>query len=67
MPTYEYKCQKTGKHFEFIQTMTDPPHEKCPECGAPLKRIITGGCAAVFKGSGFYATDYASSSPKKHE
>ena len=62
MPTYEYECEKSGKHFELFQNMKDKPLKKCPECGGPARRIIGTGAAVLFKGSGFYATDYARNS-----
>ncbi len=59
MPTYEYACSKCGHHFEKFQSMRDEPLKKCPSCGKPaLKRLIGGGAGLIFKGSGFYITDY---------
>ena len=60
MPTYEYECQRTGKRFEKFQRMSDEPLKKCPECGGPARRLISAGAGVIFKGSGFYATDYGS-------
>jgi putative FmdB family regulatory protein len=57
MPTYEYICAN-GHAFERIQKMTDKPVAKCPECGAKAARKISGGQGLIFKGSGFYITDY---------
>ncbi len=57
MPTYEYRCPK-GHEFERVQKMTDPPRAKCPVCGRNAVRQISGGSALIFKGSGFYITDY---------
>lgn len=57
MPTYEYGCPN-GHHFEKVQKITEKPRAKCPECGAPATRKISGGAGLVFKGSGFYITDY---------
>ncbi len=57
MPTYEYTCSK-GHHFELFQKMSDKPRAKCPTCGAPATRKISAGAGLVFKGSGFYITDY---------
>src|ERR1019366_8117564 len=57
MPTYEYRCEK-GHTFERIQKMNDRPVAKCPVCGAKASRIISGGQGLIFKGSGFYITDY---------
>jgi putative FmdB family regulatory protein len=57
MPTYEYVC-KAGHDFDVFQKMSDKPKAKCPECGQPATRKISGGAGLVFKGSGFYITDY---------
>ncbi len=57
MPTYEYLCP-AGHTFEKFQKMTDPPKARCPECGKQATRQISGGAGLVFKGSGFYITDY---------
>ena len=57
MPTYEYVCPK-GHAFELFQKMSDKPGAKCPVCGRPGARRISGGAGLVFKGSGFYITDY---------
>ena len=58
MPTYEYECESSGKHFDVFQNMKDMPLKKCPTCGGPVRRLIGAGGAVIFKGSGFYATDY---------
>ena len=66
MPTYDYQCGSCEHEFEHFQSMTSPVLRKCPECGKPkLKRLIGAGAAVVFKGSGFYQTDYRSESYKK--
>jgi putative FmdB family regulatory protein len=57
MPTYEYRCPD-GHIFEKFQKMTDKPRAKCPVCGKMAARKISGGAGLVFKGSGFYITDY---------
>jgi len=57
MPTYEYRCPE-GHQFELLQKMSQPPRAKCPRCGRPAVRQISGGAALIFKGSGFYITDY---------
>ncbi len=57
MPTYEYRCP-AGHDFELLQKMSDKPRGKCPVCGKLATRKISGGAALVFKGSGFYITDY---------
>jgi putative FmdB family regulatory protein len=59
MPTYEYACSKCGHRFEQFQSMRDPPLRKCPSCHkAALKRLVGSGAGLIFKGSGFYVTDY---------
>lgn len=59
MPTYEYACPKCGHQFEQFQSMRDEPLKKCPKCGKTgVKRLIGGGAGLIFKGSGFYITDY---------
>lgn len=58
MPTYEYECLKCGHNFELFQKISDAPDAKCPECRARAKRLISSGCGIIFKGTGFYATDY---------
>jgi putative FmdB family regulatory protein len=66
MPTYDYQCQNCGYAFELFQQMSAPVKKKCTECGMlKLKRLIGSGSAVVFKGSGFYETDYRSESYKK--
>jgi putative FmdB family regulatory protein len=57
MPTYEYQCP-AGHEFEKFQKMSEPPRLKCPVCGKTATRKISGGAGLVFKGSGFYITDY---------
>lgn len=64
MPTYEYRCPK-GHEFEMFQRMSDPPGADCPECGKPAERMLSGGAGLLFKGDGFYITDYRSDSYKK--
>ncbi|MEX2473445.1 MAG: zinc ribbon domain-containing protein, partial [Gemmatimonadota bacterium] len=64
MPTYEYRCPK-GHAFEIFQRMSDDPVAKCPECGAEAERQISGGAGFLFKGDGFYITDYRSDDYKK--
>lgn len=59
MPTYEYACPKCGHTFEQFQSMQDAPLKKCPNCKKTgVKRLIGGGAGLIFKGSGFYITDY---------
>ena len=64
MPTYEYRCEK-GHTFERFQRMTEPPVDTCPSCGARAERILSAGAGLLFKGSGFYITDYRSEAYKK--
>ena len=68
MPTYEYQCPE-GHVFEKFQKMTDKPRAKCPVCGKTATRKISGGAGLVFKGSGFYITDYGKDGkgPRKAE
>ncbi|MCA9174404.1 MAG: zinc ribbon domain-containing protein [Planctomycetales bacterium] len=66
MPTYDYECDACGHTFELFQGINDPVKKKCPECGKlKLRRLFGTGAAIVFKGSGFYETDYRSDSYKK--
>ncbi len=65
MPTYEYKCLKCNYVFEEFQKMTDAPLTECPKCKGKVKRLIGAGMSPIFKGSGFYETDYKNSSSKK--
>lgn len=64
MPTYEYRCAN-GHTFERFQRMTEEPIDKCPECDADTERLMSAGAGLLFKGSGFYITDYRSDSYKK--
>ncbi len=66
MPTYEYVCDACNHEFELFQSIKEEAKRKCPECGKnKLRRLIGPGAALVFKGSGFYKTDYRSESYKK--
>lgn len=59
MPTYQYECQACGHSFDELQGMSEPKLKKCPQCRkAKLVRLIGGGSGMIFKGSGFYETDY---------
>ena len=58
MPTYEYECAKCKHKFEKFQSMTDKLLKKCPKCGGKVDRLIGSGSGIIFKGSGFYQTDY---------
>lgn len=63
MPTYEYRCPN-GHDFELFQRMSDPPEAPCPSCGEVAERQISAGAGLLFKGSGFYITDYRDSTYK---
>jgi putative FmdB family regulatory protein len=65
MPTYEYRCTACQHEFEKFQRMSDEPGAECPTCGSPSERRLSGGAGLLFKGSGFYITDYRSDSYKK--
>ena len=66
MPTYDYRCGECGHEWEVFQSITAKPKRKCPGCGRQkAKRMIGPGAGIIFKGSGFYQTDYRSSSYKK--
>ena len=68
MPTYEYICENCGCEFERFQSITAGPLRKCPDCGkSTLKRLVGTGSGVIFKGSGFYQTDYRSESYKEGE
>jgi putative FmdB family regulatory protein len=62
MPTYQYRCTNCGKEFEELQKISEPPIDKCPFCGGKPERLISGGAGLIFKGSGFYLTDYKNKS-----
>ena len=62
MPTYDYKCLECNYAFEEFQSMSDDPIDVCPVCKGNVKRLIGTGAAPIFKGSGFYQTDYKNSS-----
>ncbi|MBL7085344.1 MAG: zinc ribbon domain-containing protein [Candidatus Omnitrophica bacterium] len=67
MPTYEYQCKKCAHKFEASQKITEEPLKECPVCGAPVQRLISAGVGFIFKGSGFYATDYRSKEYKQKQ
>ncbi|MBR6021969.1 MAG: zinc ribbon domain-containing protein [Kiritimatiellae bacterium] len=58
MPTYEYECKKCGHRFEEFQGILDAPEKKCPKCAGEVARLLTTGGGIIFKGHGFYETDY---------
>ena len=65
MPTYEYECPKCKNKFDVFQKMSDKPLAKCPKCDAKADRLIISGSGIIFKGSGFYETDYKRKSEGK--
>lgn len=68
MPTYEYLCPSCGNEFEEFQSMTEAPIETCPRCSRRVQRLMGAGAGIVFKGSGFYQTDYKNTrKPSKRE
>ena len=64
MPTYEYECLKCGYRFERFQKITENPVKTCPKCQKSVRRLIGTGSGIIFKGAGFYATDYRKSKPQ---
>ncbi|MBU3758890.1 MAG: zinc ribbon domain-containing protein [Candidatus Omnitrophica bacterium] len=58
MPTYDYRCESCAHEFEHFQSMSSRPLSRCPECGKKLERLFGRGTGVIFKGSGFYQTDY---------
>ncbi len=68
MPTYDYKCNECDYEFELFQSISSKPIRKCPECGKlKVKRLIGTGSTIIFKGSGFYQTDYRSEEYKSRQ
>lgn len=65
MPTYEYECKKCGDRFDAFQSITAEPLKRCKKCRGALRRLIGTGAGILFKGSGFYQTDYRDSSYKE--
>ena len=63
MPTYDYKCEDCGYIFERFQNITEDPLADCPKCSGRVKRMIGTGAGVIFKGTGFYQTDYKNSCP----
>jgi len=59
VPTYEYRCEECGHVLERLHGMREEPDVECPRCSSKTNRVISGGSGIIFKGSGFYATDYA--------
>ena len=67
MPTYDYLCKKCKHSFEYFQSMSNSHLKKCPECNGPVRRLVSGGSGLIFKGSGFYLTDYAKKTNPKEK
>lgn len=67
MPTYDYSCDKCGHSYEKFQAMSSEPDTTCPECGGEVRRLIGSGAGVIFKGSGFYQTDYKKSQKPSSE
>jgi len=67
MPTYQYRCNECSHEFSEFQSITADPLSTCPECGGAVKRLISGGAGFLFKGDGFYTTDYRSENYKQAE
>ena len=65
MPTYEYECKKCKRIFDLFQSITAKPLQRCPSCKGSVRRLIGRGAGIIFKGSGFYQTDYRSENYKK--
>jgi putative FmdB family regulatory protein len=65
MPTYEYECTKCAHRFERFQSITAEPLKRCPACRSKVRRLLGTGAGIIFKGSGFYQTDYRSDSYKR--
>ena len=68
MPTYDYICNDCEKMYEYFQSMSDAPIRECPECKKnSLRRVISGGTGLIFKGSGYYLTDYKNKKKQSSE
>ena len=67
MPTYEYECRKCGHTFEQFQSISAAPVKTCPKCKGKVARLVSGGAGIIFKGSGFYQTDYKKTSHTSHK
>ena len=65
MPTYEYRCNNCGYEFEKLQSIAAEPLKECPECTGSVKRLIGSGIGIIYKGSGFYTTDYKNKTNSK--
>ena len=67
MPTYNYYCNRCDTHFSYFQKMSELPFSSCENCGGEVQRLITGGTGLIFKGSGFYLTDYKNNKKSKDD
>ena len=67
MPTYEYECTKCSHRFEKVQSITEQPLKRCPKCRHKIRRLLGTGVGIIFKGRGFYQTDYRSATYKEAE
>lgn len=67
MPTYDYICTSCDNRVEYFQKITESPKTECPECKGYLKRMVTVGAGVIFKGSGFYETDYKKRNRSENE
>lgn len=67
MPTYEYECKKCAHKFEVFQQITERPLKDCPVCRGEARRLISSGAGFIFKGTGFYSTDYRSKEYKEKQ
>jgi putative FmdB family regulatory protein len=67
VPTYDYECTKCGHNFSVEQSMLDKPLRKCPKCGGKLEKLLPQKLSLIFKGSGFYITDYKNKQQKRPE
>ncbi|HEX9934870.1 MAG TPA: FmdB family zinc ribbon protein [bacterium] len=65
MPAYDYRCEQCGNEFEAFQRITEEPLSACPKCGGRVKRLISTGVGLIFKGTGFYVTDYKKKETEK--
>ena len=65
MPTYNYYCSECGAHFSYFQKMSEIAKSNCEKCEGKINRVITGGTGLIFKGSGFYLTDYKNDTKSK--
>ena len=67
MPTYDYLCTSCAHQFEHFQSMSDDLLTECPICASTVRRVVSGGSGLIFKGSGFYLTDYTQYGKKKEK